>query len=213
MGKFYVIHLFSYLRKKYISYGLVGSLTILLFLLNTLIFYWPAKLIRSPFFIRGRRFIEWDRGFVIGYNVRIDAFDIFNFQKTIINFGKNVQINDNVHIAGIRSINIGSNVLIASRVFITDHDHGNYSDTSIPQSLPEEFPASRALYSKPVKIGNNVWIGENVSILKGVCVGDGSIIGANSVVSKNVQRNSMVAGSPAKVIRKFNPKKQMWLKT
>ncbi|CAM8384314.1 WbbJ Acetyltransferase (isoleucine patch superfamily) [Candidatus Methylopumilus planktonicus] len=184
----------------------------LLFLLNTFIFYRPAKLIRSPIFIRGRRFIAWDRGLVIGYNVRIDAFDFYNSQKKIINFGENVQINDNVHIAGIRSVDIGSNVLIASRVFISDHDHGNYSDTSLPHSKPEEFPKLRELYSKPVKIGNNVWIGENVSILKGVCVGDGAIIGANSVVLKNVQRNSMVAGSPAKVIRKFNPKKQMWIK-
>ena len=51
-------------------------------------------------------------------------------------------------------------------------------------------------------VGNDVWIGENVTILPGVKIGDGAIIGMNSVVGSNVPPYTIVAGNPAKVIRK-----------
>jgi len=51
-------------------------------------------------------------------------------------------------------------------------------------------------------IGNDVWIGQNAVILPGVNIGDGAIIGANSVVGGNVAPYTVVAGNPAKVIRK-----------
>jgi virginiamycin A acetyltransferase len=51
-------------------------------------------------------------------------------------------------------------------------------------------------------IGNDVWIGQNAVILPGVNIGDGAIIGANSVVGSNISPYTIVAGNPAKVIRK-----------
>jgi len=51
-------------------------------------------------------------------------------------------------------------------------------------------------------IGNDVWIGQNAVILPGVNIEDGAIIGANSVVGSNVAPYTIVAGNPAKVIRK-----------
>ena len=51
-------------------------------------------------------------------------------------------------------------------------------------------------------IGNDVWIGQNATILPGVHIGDGAIIGANSVVGSNIDPYTIVAGNPAKVIRK-----------
>ena len=54
-------------------------------------------------------------------------------------------------------------------------------------------------------IGNDVWIGQNAVILPGVHIGDGAIIGANSVVGSDVEPYTIVAGNPAKVVRKrFN---------
>lgn len=54
---------------------------------------------------------------------------------------------------------------------------------------------------KRVKLGNNVWIGSNVTILPGVTIGDNAIVGAGSVVTKDVLKNTIVAGNPAKIIK------------
>lgn len=51
-------------------------------------------------------------------------------------------------------------------------------------------------------IGNDVWIGQNVTILPGVHIGDGAIVGLNSVVASDVAPYTIVAGNPAKPIRK-----------
>ncbi|MBR2900160.1 MAG: CatB-related O-acetyltransferase [Fibrobacter sp.] len=51
-------------------------------------------------------------------------------------------------------------------------------------------------------IGNDVWIGQNVTILPGVHIGDGAIIGACAVVASDVAPYTIVAGNPAKLIRK-----------
>ena len=108
------------------------------------------------------------------------------------------------------SLIIGDNVLIASKVYITDLNHGNYSGKE--QSNPQEIAKERKIYTKPVKIENNVWIGENVSILSGVKIGENAILGANSVVTKNVPKNSIVAGNPAKVIKVYNKNTGEWEK-
>ena len=55
---------------------------------------------------------------------------------------------------------------------------------------------------EPVVIGNDVWIGARVIILPGVHIGDGCVIGAGSVVTKDVEEYTVVAGNPAKFIRK-----------
>jgi acetyltransferase-like isoleucine patch superfamily enzyme len=53
----------------------------------------------------------------------------------------------------------------------------------------------------PTKIGSNVWVGANSVICPGVSVGDNSIIVAGSVVTKNVNKNTLIAGNPAKPLR------------
>ena len=68
----------------------------------------------------------------------------------------------------------------------------------------EQVPPSQN--DLPIKgdtvIGNDVWIGQNATILPGVHIGDGAIIGANSVVGSAVEPYTIVAGNPAKPIRK-----------
>lgn len=109
-----------------------------------------------------------------------------------IHLGKNVFINACCHFQDQGGIFIGDNALIGHAcVFATlNHDFE---------------PAKRAdLYPKSIHIGNDVWIGANSTILGGVNIGDGAIIAAGSVVNKNVPSRCIVAGVPAKVIKKIN---------
>lgn len=55
---------------------------------------------------------------------------------------------------------------------------------------------------RPIKIGNDVWIGHGVIVLAGVEVGNGAILAAGSVVTKHVEPYTIVAGNPAKPLRK-----------
>ena len=61
-----------------------------------------------------------------------------------------------------------------------------------------------ALIPQPIQIGDGVWIGARVTILPGVTVGSGAVIAAGSMVTKDVAANTLVAGVPAKVIRKLS---------
>lgn len=55
---------------------------------------------------------------------------------------------------------------------------------------------------EPCVIGNDVWIASNVVVLRGVKIGNGAVIGAGSVVTKDVEPYSIVAGAPARIIKK-----------
>jgi acetyltransferase-like isoleucine patch superfamily enzyme len=55
---------------------------------------------------------------------------------------------------------------------------------------------------KPIVLGNDIWVGHGVTILSGVNIGDGAILAAGSVVTKDVEPYTIVAGNPAKPIRK-----------
>lgn len=147
-------------------------------------------------------------GLTTGVRVRLDAFAPSGSQL-VLRIGRDVQLNDAVHIGAIEYVEIGAHTLIASRVFISDHNHGNY-DVSNLKCYPDVPPIDRPLVSKPVKIGCNVWIGEQVCILPGVTIGDGAIVGAGSIVTKDVPARSIVVGNPAKVIRIFDESVCEW---
>jgi acetyltransferase-like isoleucine patch superfamily enzyme len=113
--------------------------------------------------------------------------------------GANICIGDNVALSGTvitskKSIEIGSNTMIAPNVMIMD------SDFHVHWPPERRRTAKTGVYDKEVKIGENVWIGANSLILKGVCIGDNSIIGAGSVVVKDVPSNVIAAGNPARII-------------
>lgn len=149
--------------------------------------------------------IRWGRGFRTGYRCRFEAFGAKSDQKIKLSIGENCHIGDDVHIAAAEKIQIGDNCLFASHIFITDCSHGHASKSS-----PEVPPESREIVSEPTVIGDNVWIGENVSILMGASVGTGSIVGANSVVTKRFPDCCILAGSPAKILRQYNPVTGYW---
>lgn len=176
-------------------------------LICTKIFYKGARLIRRPVYIRGKSSLVFKKGLTTGHACR---FDLLGGKKKTLFIGENCEIGDNVHIVAHEEVRIGDNCLMASKIFISDTNHGNYKGEN--QSSPDAQPNKRKLISAPISIGNNVWIGENVCILPGVLIGNGCIIGANSVVNKDVPDNCIVAGSPAKVVKKYSTKDRVWKK-
>lgn len=166
---------------------------------NCLKSYGVHALISDPIYIHNGKLISVGKNFHSEKRVRLEAFDIQEYQdyRIKIVIGDNVHLNWDCHIGAINRIEIGDNVLIGSKVLITDHSHGNPNNSDI--SLP---PNKRPLYSKgPVIIKNNVWIGEGVAILPNVTIGENSIIGANSVVTKDIPANVIAVGNPARIIR------------
>ncbi|WP_277422955.1 DapH/DapD/GlmU-related protein [Pseudomonas sp. S09G 359] len=139
----------------------------------------------------------------------IPQYLTFTYQP-LIEIGENFSASDYLHIACCNKISIGRNVLMGSKIHITDHSHGVY--TGEHQSSPHEAPFERKLGSSgPVAIGDNVWIGDNVVVLPNTSIGSGSIIGANSVVAKDIPGNAIAVGSPARVVKMWNEKECKWL--
>ncbi|MBB1193866.1 acetyltransferase [Flavobacterium sp. SOK18b] len=190
-------------------YTFVQISRMLINVIRTKFIFRKARIIRFPIDIRGGKFISVEKNFTAGHYCRLEAYP--ENKNKVLFFGKNVQINDSVHITAIESVVIGNNVLMASKIYISDCSHGSYSGNT-NDSNPDSIPAERALFSKPVVIKDNVWLGEFVSVLPGVTIGKGTIVGANSVVSKSLPDYVIAVGVPAKPIKKYNFESQKWEK-
>ena len=97
-------------------------------------------------------------------------------------------INENVQITCGDEIEIGRNCVIGRDVVIRSYDGHKICKEGYK-------------ISEPIKIGNHVWIGQGAKILKGVTIGDGAIIASGAIVTKNIPRNCLAAGIPARIIR------------
>lgn len=120
-----------------------------------------------------------------------------------IKIGNNCTIENRFSILCAAPVKIGNHALIASDVLITSENHG---------INPEETDSygTTMLDAKPISIGNGVWIGEKVTIMPGIEIGDRAIVAAGAVVTKTVKPYTIVAGIPAKEIKKYNFELHQW---
>ena len=117
-----------------------------------------------------------------------------------LTIGNHCSIGEYNHITACNKIIIGDGLLTGHFVYIGDNAHGGLSIEEATIT-----PAERKLYSKgEIVIGNNVWIGDKATILAGVHVGDNVIVAANAVVTKDIPSNCVVAGVPAKIVKRLN---------
>jgi acetyltransferase-like isoleucine patch superfamily enzyme len=194
-------------------YGLWGVLYLIFCKVVSKFIFPQARLIRLPTDIRNKKFMRVGSGLTIGKGCRIEVetshWESLNREPCLI-IGENVRMNDYCHITSGESVIIEDNVLIASRVYISDLSHGAYGKNNIHHS-PLIIPNDRPFVGYPVVIKQNVWLGEGVCILPGVTVGEGSIIGSNSVVSRSIPPYSIAGGIPAIVLKKFDFTIQKWI--
>lgn len=124
--------------------------------------------------------------------------------------GKTIEVGDQTSIQDrgilVGDVSIGRYCMLSLNVLISSGRH--YYDC-VPHWLikdQDDFVAKddklSKLHSKPVSVEDDCWLGVNAVVMPGVTVGKGAVVGANSVVTRNVAPYSVVAGIPAKIIRK-----------
>lgn len=171
-----------------------------------------ARIIKYPLIINGKKYIKWGKNLTMGRGCRLDVYKRVNQSPPVLKFGKDVQINDYVHICALDRVEIGDYTLIASHVYISDNTHGLYKGSDKDTS-PEIKPIDRFYPTSPVIIGEKVWIGEGVLIMQGVSIGKGCVIGAHSIVNKDMPDYCIAVGAPAKVIKRYNFESGKWERT
>jgi len=141
--------------------------------------------------------VELGRWSWLGHGTKIRC------HEGVVSIGAKSVLGQECTISAYQHISIGRECVIADRVMMIDFDHG-VVDVERPVRL-------QGIYKRDVRVGNNVWIGYGACILRGVHVGDNAVIGTNAVVTRDVPANAVVAGVPAKVIRKREePKRLRW---
>src|SRR3954447_18400408 len=141
--------------------------------------------------------IELGRWAWVGHGCKLRS------HEGVISIGAKSVLGQECTISGYQHVSIGRECVIADRVMLIDFDHG-VVDVERPIRL-------QGIYKRDVRVGNNVWIGYGACILRGVTIGDNAVIGTNAVVTRDVPDNAVVAGVPAKVIRKREePKRLRW---
>lgn len=148
----------------------------------------------------------------VQYSFGSRAIRAFVLKRLFKKFGKNVNIEPKVIFFNlseseigddsgigmysyIGTVKIGCDVMIGEELIAISKNH-EFRDTNIPM-WKQGWQQDR-----PIIIEDDVWIGSRVTILPGVKIGKGAVVGAGAVVTKNVTPYYIVAGNPAREIRK-----------
>ena len=162
------------------------------------------RLIGYPFIFR------YPKAYIkIGTNCTVNSNFFSNliglYQRTIIiaRGTGSIKIGNNVGISGAtvyarESIEIGDNTLVGANTKIIDND---FHSLVVEERIADDYSN---LVTKPVRIGKNCFIGCNSIILKGTVLGDNCIVGAGAVVSGKFEDNTVIAGNPARAVKKGN---------
>jgi len=163
-------------------------------------------------YLRGLSCIEMGEDFSAGDGLWLQALTKYGDQRfhPRMVIGDHVRVSHWSHIACTHSVTIGDHVLIGSKVIITDHNHGLSGAGAASPIIP---PAQRPLdHDRSVNIGPKVWLGDGVVVCPGVSMGEGSVAGANAVVTMDVAPFTLVAGAPARPIRRYDGAQGRWIK-
>lgn len=148
--------------------------------------------------IYGEQVMEIGEGTMIGAHVTLSAglapgLDLGT--EPILRIGANVVLGRGSHIVAHRSIEIGDDVFTGPYIYVTDQNHV-YADPDQP--IGRQWPVEN-----PVRIGSGSWLGTGVVVLPGADIGRNVVVAAGSVVRGTIPDHSVVAGSPAKVVRRW----------
>jgi len=158
----------------------------------------------KPLNIVGRRHISICKGVVIKKNSSLLALKIAEYEP-VLEIGNGCSIGHFNHIAAVKKVVFGKNILTADNVYISDNLH-EFKDINVPiMHQPVRFKAE-------VHIGDGSWIGENACII-GARIGKNCVVGANAVVTRDIPDFSVAAGVPAEVTKRYDQSSKTWENT
>ncbi len=187
---------------------------------------WPVSLYVGLFrLVFGGRFKCFGRGTAVIFPAGVDGAqnialgdDVYIAYKTylaalphtghtdcLLQIGAGSCIGRFNHIYATQRVVLGTNVLTANNVYISDNLHG-YRNPDVP------IMHQPIVQNGVVEIGDGSWLGHNVCVL-GVRVGRHCVIGANSVVTRDIPDHCVAVGAPAVIIRRYDPIDQVWRTT
>ena len=120
----------------------------------------------------------------------------------VVRFGDRVNVGRRCAFVGRVGIDVGDDVTFAPGVYVTDHNH-RYADVRTPI-------AKQWVDEAPVRIGPGCWLGTGAVVLPGTTIGANVVVAAGSVVRGEVPDRCVVAGSPAKVVRRWDDGAGAW---
>jgi acetyltransferase-like isoleucine patch superfamily enzyme len=125
-------------------------------------------------------------------------------QGTIV-VGDDVFIGFRSFITAVSLISIGDDCVLSSEVYLADLSHG--LDPRAGPILMQELESKG-----PTRLGRGCFLGYRAAVLPGVTLGDHCVVGTNSTVTRSFPAYSMVAGSPARLIKRFSQQHGVWIK-
>lgn len=168
-----------------------------LFFLKSLGFY---SYIGKPIYFTGLKKVSIGKKFRLYPMWRFEILD-----SGTVTIEDDVSIGQFFHLVSIGSdLVIKNGTVISADVLITNSDHC-FSIIDVPIY-------KQAMKNRVTTIGQNCFIGAGAKILAGTILGKQCIVGANSVVKGSFPDYSVISGSPAKVIKKYDCKSKQWLK-
>ena len=142
----------------------------------------------------------------ISRNTRVLALKSYGAQlfNPEISIGENVSIGFGCTLSCINRIDIGDDVTIGDNVYVADsgHDYKN----------PELGVLDQPLLPGRISIGKGAWVGYGAFVAGSVSLGEHSVVGANSVVTRSVPAYTVVAGAPAKPVKRFSHELGQWIR-
>lgn len=124
-----------------------------------------------------------------------------------------VEYGCNLHLGRGVFINNGLTALTSAEVWVGDRTMIGPQCSLLTVGHPVEDVEMRRLgweRGTPIRIGKDVWLGAGVTVLPGVSIGDGAVVAAGSVVTRDVPAFTLVAGLPARVLRKLGGDPRRW---